>query len=120
MPPFLELDIKIEDDTFKYKLYDKRDAFPFHIVRMPDASGNLLHHVSFGSILSELPRIARATLNYDDFLDKAKDLVRRMLRQGGEMAKITKLINKINIRHSNALFSFDKSTIEIKQVLSNV
>ena len=67
---FLELDIKIEDDMFKYKLFDKRDAFPFHIVRMPDASGNLPHHVFYGSILCELLRIARATLNYDDFLDK--------------------------------------------------
>ena len=98
----------------------KRDAFPFHIVRMPDASGNLPHHVFYGSILSEILRIARATLNYDDFRNKAKDLVRRMLRQGGEMAKRTKLIDKINICHSNALFSFNKSTIEIKQDLSNI
>ena len=81
---------------------------------MPDASGNLPHHVFYGSILSELLRIARATLNYDDFLDKAKDLVRRMLRQGGEMLKITKLIDKINTRHSNALFSLNKSSMKIK------
>ena len=32
---FLNLDIKIEDRRFIYKLYDKRDDFPFFIVRMP-------------------------------------------------------------------------------------
>ena len=71
---FLELDITIVDGMFHYKLYDKRDAFPFHIVRMPDASGNLPHHVFYGSILSELLRIARATLNYDDFLKRQRTL----------------------------------------------
>ena len=30
---FLELDIMIWADIFVYKLYDKRDAFPFSIVR---------------------------------------------------------------------------------------
>ena len=33
---FLDLDITIEDGVFMYKLYDKRDEFPFHIIRMPD------------------------------------------------------------------------------------
>ena len=38
---FLELDISIVDISivdglFIYKLYDKRDDFPFHIIRMPD------------------------------------------------------------------------------------
>ena len=37
-----------------------------------------------------------------------------------EMVKITKLIDKINTRHSNALFSFNKSTMKIKQDLSNI
>ena len=117
---FLELDISIEDDIFKYKLYDKRDAFPFYIVRMPDASGNLPHHVFYGSILSELLRIARATLQYDHFLEKAKNLVRRMLRQGGELNRIIKLIDKINNRHYDALFSFNKSTVEVKYDLSKI
>ena len=33
---FLEIDITVQDDLFVYKLFDKRDNFPFFIVRMPD------------------------------------------------------------------------------------
>ena len=71
---FLEMDITIKDGMFIYKLFDKRNAFPFHIVRMPDASGNIPDHIFYGSISSELLRIARASLKYVDFLNKAKVL----------------------------------------------
>ena len=114
---FLELDIKIEDGLFVYKLFDKRDAFPFHIVRMPDASGNLPDHIFYASIYSELLRIARATLLYQHFLLKAKELIQRMKNQGGSLNRILKLVDKINNRHSDALFSFNKSTFEVKRDL---
>ena len=32
---FLDLDITIDDNVFVYKLFDKRDKFPFFIVCMP-------------------------------------------------------------------------------------
>ena len=32
---FLDLDIKIKDGRFQVGLFDKRDGFPFNIVRMP-------------------------------------------------------------------------------------
>ena len=33
---FLDLNIKIKDREFHFRLYDKRDSFPFSIVKMPD------------------------------------------------------------------------------------
>ena len=38
---FLDLDITVENNIFRYKLFDKRDAFPFFIVRMPHADSNI-------------------------------------------------------------------------------
>ena len=38
---FLDLDISIVDGIFEYKLYDKRDDYPFYIVRMPDFTANI-------------------------------------------------------------------------------
>ena len=81
---FLELDISVKEGVFVYKLFDKRDNFPFFIVRMPDLSGNIPDHVFYGSIMSEFLRIARATLLYPDFLVKAKELFNRMLNQHGQ------------------------------------
>ena len=58
---FLELDITIMDGIFVYKLFDKRDGFPFTIIRMPDKRGNIPSHIFYGSIMSEFLRIGRAT-----------------------------------------------------------
>ena len=80
---FLELDITIQDGMAIYKLFDKRDNFPFFIVRMPDLTGNIPTHVFYGSVMSEFLRIARSTLLYSDFLPVVVKLYRRMLNQGG-------------------------------------
>ena len=55
---FLELDILVKEDIFIYKLFDKRDTFPFSIVRMPDLTGNIPSSMYYGSIMSEFLRIA--------------------------------------------------------------
>ena len=59
---FLDLDISVVENNFVYKLFDKRDDFPFTIVRMPDLSGNIPSYIFYGSIMSEFLRIARCTL----------------------------------------------------------
>ena len=56
--------------VFMYKLFDKRDAFPFSIVRMPDLSSNIPSNIFHGTVFSELLRIARATLLFDDFVPR--------------------------------------------------
>ena len=74
---FLELDITIVDGLFVYKLFDNRNAFHFFIVKMPDVSGNIPFHFyipSYGSIMSEILRIARSTLHYGDFIPRTSDL----------------------------------------------
>ena len=76
---FLEIDIGISDGILVHKLFDKCNAFPYYIVRMPDLSGNIPNHVFYGSISAELLRIARATLLFDDFLEKAQQLCERIL-----------------------------------------
>ena len=47
---FLDLDIKIEDEVFVYKLFDKRGKFPFFIVRMPHFENNILSTILYGSM----------------------------------------------------------------------
>ena len=37
---FLNFDITVKEGTFIYKLFDKRDSFPFLIVRMPHVESN--------------------------------------------------------------------------------
>ena len=109
---FLQLDVTIRDGIAIYKLFDKRDNFPFFIVRMPDLGGNIPSHVFYGSVMSEFLRIARSTLLYSDFLPVAQSLFRRMLNQGGSQVKLLNQITKALNRHPSA-FNFSKSASQI-------
>ena len=110
---FLDLEIDIKNKIFVYKLFDKRESFPFFIVRMPDLSGNIPSHVFYGSIVSEFLRIARCTLLYSDFLPSAVNLFKRMISQGGSQSRILKQITKAMSRHPEPFSKFSKSTQEI-------
>ena len=109
---FLDLDITIQDGNFIHKLFDKRDGFPFFIVRMPDLSGNIPSHVFYGSVMSEFLRIARSTLLYSDFLPVCISLYKRMMNQGGSESKLLNQIKKALNRHFSS-FSFNKSASQI-------
>ena len=106
---FLELDITKVDGKFIYKLFDKRNDFPFFIVRMPDYTGNIPSHVFYGSVMSEFLRIARSTMLYEDFLPLASKLYKRMVNQGGSSNMILKQVKKGMDRHPSS-YEFSKTS----------
>ena len=110
---FLELDISIVDGLFIYKLYDKPDDFPFHIIRMPDKNGNIPLHVFYGSIMSVFLRIARATLLFSDFLPRAKAIFERMIKQGGEKSRVLAQIQRAMHRHPKPFIKFALTSQQI-------
>ena len=114
---FLDLDISIVDGMFEYKLYDKRDDYPFHIVRMPDYTANIPAYVFYGSIMSEFLRISRCTLHFEDFLPRAKQLVSRMLKQGAIIRKIKTQFRKAINKHLDA---FDSFNIDTEEIINNI
>ena len=115
---FLDLDIQIVDGVFVYKLFDKRDEFPFSIVRMPDLSGNLPSFIFYGAVMSEFLRIARCTRQIEDFIPRAKSLCDRMVTQGGSKTIVLKQVRKAMLRHPAPFQKFSLPTSEIIRKLS--
>ena len=105
---FLDLDITIQNGIFVYKLFDKRDKFPFFIVRMPHLSSNIPSSVFYGAIFSEFLRIARCTLLLSDFTPRAKELYNRMLIQGATENKLDAQIVKAYNRYPDEFLKFGK------------
>ena len=79
---FLELSISISDHSFHTKLYDKRDAFGFHISRLPFKNSNIPKIMFYSSACAEVLRICRATSNLYETTISAKSLISRIHRQG--------------------------------------
>ena len=115
---FLNLDITIKDGIFIYKLFDKRDAFPFSIVRMPHIESNIPENIFYASLVGEFLRIARSTLLYEDFKNKARDLCQRMRKQGAKFDTMSKKLRKVISRHPENFNNFQLQTeILINQIL---
>ena len=91
---FSDLDITIENDIFLYKLFDKKDKFPFFIVRMPVLPRNIPSSIYYDSIFSVLLRIGRFTLRVKDLVPKASQLYTKMEPQGRNMVIILRKIKQ--------------------------
>ena len=112
---FLNLDIRVEENQFVYKLYDKRDAFPFSIVRMPYLSSNIPKKIFYSALIGEFLRIARATIYLSDFEPKAIDLVKRIVNQGGHRKCVEKYILKISRRQPDSFSQFCIGPVDLVQ-----
>ena len=62
---FFDLEIKIRDKEIITKLYDKKDAFDFSIVRLPHRSSNLPSKIFFTFVGAEFLMMARATYDLE-------------------------------------------------------
>ena len=80
----LNLDIIIIEGTFVYKLFGKRDCFPFSIVRMSHMESNIPHNVFYSAITGGFLRIASSTLCLRDFMSKAKELLEYMKQKASK------------------------------------
>ena len=114
---FLDLDIKISGDEFIYKLYDKRDEFPFFVVHMPDRRSNIPSYIFYGAIRSEIIRIARSTLLLDDLVPRMGVFLKRMLNQGADRQKIVHQCNSVIMNHS---LSFDKFATRSELIIEKI
>ena len=108
---FLDLDLLIKDGLYVYKLFDKRD--PFFIVRMPYISSNIPSFIFYGTFNSEVLRIAKNTLRYEDFKTPIVSLLTRMVNQGGCCKKLVKCIVDVAEKHFCYFESFSKFSGDI-------
>ena len=83
------------------KLFDKRDAFGFHIVNFPLMSSNIPSAPANGAYASQLIRYACCCSNYSDFLSCHRALVTRLLSQDYKVNHLSNTLKKFYGRHTN-------------------
>ena len=96
---FLDLDIKVQGNKFSLGLYDKRDSFPFSIVRMPYSSSNMPSKIFYSSIGAEILRIGRTTNSTFKFQLSSHNIIQRMIKQGANSHKIKQSLSEAYGRH---------------------
>ena len=91
---FLDLHLSKVDRQVDIKLFDKRDNFPFSIVRLPFSCSNIPTTMFYASIGAEITRIGRICSNVNSFLVSGRQLVQRALKQGAKCKKLDKIFKK--------------------------
>ena len=97
---FLDLDIKIVDQVFVFNQYDKRDDFPFSIVRLPFACSNMPSKIFYSSVSAEILRIGRTSSSSLELVNRSRLLLDRMMKQGSIKSKVSKALTSMYKRHS--------------------
>ena len=62
-------------ESFISAFFDKRDLFPFSIVRIPDKSNNVQSSIVYLATGAESPRTARESNNSESFSRAIKPLI---------------------------------------------
>ena len=94
---FLDLNIETDGVKFATSLYDKRNASPFFIVRIPFLCSNIPFRMFYFSFGAEILRTATVSATCESFLSSAEALVRRVPRQVGKYVSLKKVLGKIYI-----------------------
>ena len=71
-----------------FGIFDKKDSFPFSIVRMPDKSSKAPSSRVYSAICAESLRIARAINNPESLTTAIKQFIARKSRQRVSIGKI--------------------------------
>ena len=94
------------------KLYDKRDAFGFHIVNSPLMSSNI-PSPAYGVYASQLIRYACCCSNYSDFLLCHRALVTRLLSKGYKVNHLSSTFKKFYGRHTDLVGHYKKNVFQM-------
>ena len=73
--------LKINDNKFHTKLYDKRRDFAFNVVSFANLTSNIPNKAAYGTFVGELYRIARSSSDIVAFTSDVKLSISKLVRQ---------------------------------------
>lgn len=117
---FLDVDIKMKNNEFQIGRFNKRDSFPFSILRMPEKSSNIpsnIFYTSIGANCLGIARIAIACNNESSFLNFIYRLVRRVISKEAKKCRIVNVLLKFPNKHQSDFSFVTKSREELLAII---
>ena len=111
---YMDLHLEIDNrERLSAKLFDKRDDFSFAIINFPFLCGNIPAAPAYGVLISQLVRYSRACGLYNDFLDRARILTNKLLKQGFVAERLKSSLQKFLGRHHELVDRYETSVSHI-------
>ena len=109
----LPISIYFSSEIKATKLYDKRDAFGFHIVNFPFMSSNIPSAPAYGFYASQLIHYVHCCSNYSGFLLRHRALVTRLLSQCYKVDHLSNTFKKFYGRHTDLVGQYKKNVCQV-------
>ena len=100
-----------QNNNITTKVYNKRDAFGFHIVNFPFMSSNFPSAPAYGVYVSQPIRYTCCCSNYSDFLSRHRALVTRLLSQGYKINRLSNTFKKFYGRNTDLVGQYKKNCL---------
>ena len=98
-PSSINLDISIKEGTLTCKLFEKREPFPFLIVKLSHLQSNIPQNIFYSAIKGEFLKMSFSTLYLRDFIPKAIELLEHMKQQVSKHGVTDASLGKIILVH---------------------
>ena len=85
---YLDLNIKVENNLYIYRKYDKTIDYPFQVIKYPDISANIPVTPAYGVFISQLVRFTRINKDIDGFIKDTVEIIQRLLNQNYKRKKL--------------------------------
>ena len=103
---FVDLHLSISNDIVSTKIYDKRGDVDYEIVNFSFLDGDVPRSTSYGVVISQLIRFARASSHVADFNTRNKLSTQKLLKQGYRYHKLRKAFSKFYRRYYDLIYKF--------------
>ena len=104
---FLDIDIKVTDNKFLTKVYDKRRDYNFEILGLPAFLSNIPYNMTYGVICSQFSRFANICMVEQDFINNCQLVINKTLSNGFPSWLLKKFVNKFKYNKSRTIAKFN-------------
>ena len=103
---FLDLDIKITNGDFIFKIFHKVDLFNFEVISFPFLDSNIPQRVCYSTFFSQLIRFLRICSNISGFAERVKLLWSKLVKRNYEEAILSRYFRKFVCHYSDEIVKY--------------
>ena len=109
---FLDLELKLENNTLSTTLYNKTDDYDFKILKYPNIKSNIHNSIANNTITGEIIRFSRCCSKTEDFKKRSKELRIRYLENGFSPTYVDKNITKTILKKKNIIIKYNLDSLD--------
>ena len=103
---FLDLDIRICDGNFIFKVFHKVDLFNFEVISFPFLESNVPKRICYSTFFSQLIRFMRICSNIFGFAERVKLLWTKLIHRNYEASILKRYFTKFLCQYSDEVIKY--------------